>query len=156
MKNLLTSKQVARAIDVSESSIKRWCDKGFIPTQYTAGGHRRIAIPGLVEFLRLGNNTLMHPEVLGLPPTSGQSRRVVERACEQLTEALIAGDQPRSRQIAIDLYLAEQSISVICDDFFAAAFRELGERWACGDLEVYQEQERQGCEITRSWWAAML
>jgi methanogenic corrinoid protein MtbC1 len=146
MRDLLTPKQVARAIDVSESSVKRWCDKGVIPTQYTAGGHRRITMPGLIEFLRGCKYELVHPEALGLPPTSGQTTRVIERAREQLTEALIAGDEPRCRQIAIDLYLAEHSVSIICDDVFAAAFREIGDRWACGDAEVYQE--RRGCEIS--------
>ncbi|MEO8495048.1 MAG: B12-binding domain-containing protein, partial [Planctomycetota bacterium] len=139
-------KQVARAIDVSESSVKRWCDSGVIPTQYTAGGHRRITMAGVLEFVRSGRYELVHPEALGLPPTSGQSTRVVIRASEQLTEALIAGDDARCRQIAIDIYLAEHNISVLCDDVFAAAFREIGSRWSCGEAEVYQE--RRGCEIT--------
>jgi methanogenic corrinoid protein MtbC1 len=146
MRDLLTPKQVARAIDVSESSVKRWCDKGVISTQYTAGGHRRIAISGLIEFLRDRKYELTHPEALGLPPISGQTARVVDRAREQLTTALLDGDEPRCLQIAIDLYLAEHSISVICDEVFAAVFREIGDRWACGDAEVYQE--RRGCEIS--------
>ncbi len=146
MRDLLTPKQVARSLDVSESSIKRWCDKGDIPTQYTAGGHRRIAIPALLEFLRERKYALVHPEALGLPPTSGQTARVVERAREQLIEALLTGDDGRCRQIAVDLYLAEHSISLICDDVFAAAFRIIGDRWACGEAEVYQE--RRGCELT--------
>ncbi len=49
MKQLLTPKQVARAIQVSESSIKRWCDRGTIPAEYTAGGHRRIPLAELVR-----------------------------------------------------------------------------------------------------------
>lgn len=146
MRDLLTPKQVARAIDVSESSVKRWCDNGVIPTQYTAGGHRRITMAGVLEFVRSGKCELVHPEALGLPPTSGQSTRVVNRACEQFTEAIVAGDDARCRQIAIDLYLAEHSISVLCDDVFAAAFRKIGDRWSCGEAEVYQE--RRGCEIT--------
>ena len=59
MRDLLTPKQVARAIDVSESSIKRWCDKGVIPTQYTAGGHRRITMADTLEFLRTGKYQLV-------------------------------------------------------------------------------------------------
>ncbi len=146
MRDLLTPKQVARAIDVSESSVKRWCDKGVISTQYTAGGHRRITMSGLIEFLRNGKYQLIYPEALGLPPTSGQTTRVVDRAREQLTTALWAGDEPGCRQIAFDLYLAEHSISVICDEVFAAVFREIGDRWACGNAEVYQE--RRSCEIS--------
>ncbi|MCA9122945.1 MAG: cobalamin B12-binding domain-containing protein [Planctomycetaceae bacterium] len=146
MRDLVTPKQLARAIDVSESSVKRWCDQGVIDTQYTAGGHRRISIAGVLEFIRRGKYELVHPEALDLPPTSGQTVRVVQRAREQLTAALIAGNERLCRQIAIDLYLAEHSLSVICDDVFAAAFQQIGERWACGEAEVYQE--RRGCEIT--------
>jgi len=146
MRDLLTPKQVARALDVSESSIKRWCDSGGIPTQYTAGGHRRISISGLTEFLRGGKHELVHPEALGWPPTSGQTSRVVDRAAEQMTEALIGGDESRCRQIAMDLFLAEHSIAVICDEVFAAAFREIGDRWEHGSAEIYQE--RRGCEIS--------
>ncbi len=146
MRDLITPKQLGRAIDVSESSIKRWCDKGVIPTQYTAGGHRRIAIADAIEFLRSGKHQIVHPEALGLPPTSGQTTRVVDRARVQLVEALIGGDEGACRQIVFDLYLAEHSLSVICDELFAAAFREIGERWSCGSAEVYQE--RRGCEIT--------
>ena len=137
MRDLLTPKQVARAIDVSESSVKRWCDKGHIRTQYTAGGHRRIDLAALMEFLRQHSHRLVHPEALGLPPTSGQSGRVVARAKENLTAALINGDDELCRQIAFDLFLANHSVSVM---------REIGVRWACGEAEVYEE--RRGCEIS--------
>lgn len=145
MRDLVTPKQVARAIDVSESSVKRWCDQGVIAAQYTAGGHRRISMAGVLEFVRGGKYELIHPEALGLPATSGPSARVVARAREHMTEALIAGDEPRCRQIAIDLYLASHRLSVICDEVFAAAFEDVGQRWACGQAEIYQE--RRGCEI---------
>lgn len=146
MAELVSPKQVARAINVSESSVKRWCDKGIIPTQYTAGGHRRIPLSGFITFLRAAKHELIHPEALGLPPTSGQTTRVLGRARDQLVQALLTGDEARCRQIGMDLYLAEHRISAICDEVFAAAFREIGDRWACGEAEVYQE--RRGCEIT--------
>lgn len=144
MKELVTPKQVARAIQVSESSVKRWCDKGVIPTQYTAGGHRRIPMSGLLDFLRSAQQELVRPEVLGLPATTGQTKRVIQRAAGQLTEALVQGDEEQARQIVLDLYLAEHSICAICDQVIAKSFQEIGDRWECGDAEVYQE--RRGCE----------
>jgi methanogenic corrinoid protein MtbC1 len=144
MKELLTPKQVARAIQASESSVKRWCDKGVIPTQYTAGGHRRIPMSGLLDFLRSSKHRLVRPEVLGLPATTGHTVRVVERAAGQLTEALVQGDEEQTRQIVFDLYLAEHSISAICDQVIARSFQEIGDRWECGEAEVYQE--RRSCE----------
>lgn len=148
MKHLLSPKQVARALDVSESSVKRLCDKGVIPTQYTAGGHRRICMAKLVDFLRESKYELVRPEALELPAVRGRTERVVDRARDQMIEALLGGHSAKCRQIVIDLYLAKHSISVICDQVLAAAFRQIGTRWECGEAEVYQE--RRGCEITLS------
>ncbi len=145
-KTEFTPKQVARAIQVSESSVKRWCDKGVISTRYTAGGHRRIPMSGLVEFLRGSKHALARPEVIGLPATVGQTERVIDRAFLQLTEGLVAGDEESCRQIVLDLYLSEHSVSAICDRVLARAFEEIGSRWECGSAEIYQE--RHGCEIT--------
>lgn len=145
MPDLVTPRQVGRALGVSESSVKRWCDKGEIPTQYTAGGHRRIALASVLSLVRAGKHSLLRPEALGLPATSGQTIRVVHRAREQLVEALIAGNEPRCRQLVIDLYLAEHSVSLICDQVVAAAFVEIGDRWSCGSVEVYRE--RRACDI---------
>ena len=139
MKELLTPKQVARALHVSESSVKRWCDKGAIETRYTPGGHRRIPISGLVEFVKTSQHDLVNPEVLGLPATSGRTEWVIERAAEQLTVALIAGDAERARGIVIDLYLAEHSLSAIFDLVIARSFHEIGDLWEAGQAEVYQE-----------------
>ncbi len=146
MRDLVTPKQVARALEVSESSIKRWCDKGLIPTRYTAGGHRRIPLAELLEYLRVNKHPMIRPDALGLPPTSGRTTRVMHRSAAQFTEALLTGDEAKCREIAFDLYLAEHSLSSICDELFAKSFTEIGDRWQCGDAEVYQE--RRGCEIS--------
>lgn len=143
--HLLTPKQVARAMGVSESSLKRWCDRGLIRNVRTAGGHRRLPVSGVLEYLRSSQQTLLHPEVLGLPATSGQTERTVERGRELLTEALLEGDEERCRHIVLDLFLAGQSVSTLCDHLFAESFVEIGERWACGEADVYQE--RRACEI---------
>jgi methanogenic corrinoid protein MtbC1 len=126
--------------------VKRWCDKGVIPNQKTAGGHRRIPLSGLLEFLRRSDQQLVRPEVVGLPATTGQTKRVIDRAAQQLADALLRGDVDQSRQITIDLYLAEHSVGAICDQVLARALESIGERWRRGQAEVYQE--RRSCEIT--------
>jgi excisionase family DNA binding protein len=146
MNEFVSPKQVARAIQVSESSVKRWCDKGVIPTQKTAGGHRRIPLAGLMEFLRGSQQTLVRPELIGLPATTGQTTRVLDRAAGQLVGALVRGDDEQCRQITLDLYLAEHSLGAIFDYVYAPAFESIGDRWECGDVEVYQE--RRACEIS--------
>lgn len=145
VRELLTPKQVARAIRVSESSVKRWCDNGAIPTRYTAGGHRRIPLYGLLDFLKASHYQLADPEVLGLPAVCLREARSVETSSEPLANALLAGDDALCRQILVELYLAEHSISAICDGALARAFELIGTRWSCGEAEIYQE--RRGCEI---------
>ena len=141
----LTPKQVAQALSVSESSIKRWCDNGDISAQYTAGGHRRIPMASLADFLRDSRHRLVNPAALGLPATSTPSPRSLFQAREQMLDALLAGDEASCRQIAINLYMAEHSVSVICDEVLTVAFHEIGERWECSSAEIFQE--RHGCEI---------
>lgn len=51
MDELMTTRQVAAELQVSESSVKRWCDQGIIRNLRTAGGHRRIERSGLEQFL---------------------------------------------------------------------------------------------------------
>ncbi len=130
---------------VSESSLKRWCDRGLIPTVRTAGGHRRLPISGVLEFLRESKQNLVDPEVLGLPATSGKSEWVTGRGRDVLREALLAGDEAACRQVIFDLWLAGQRLSEICDRVIAGAFVDIGDKWACQEAEVYQE--RRACEI---------
>lgn len=144
-KDQLTPKQVARAMDVSESSVKRWCDRGVLPMVRTAGGHRRIPMSGVIEFLRTSDRMLVRPEVLGLPATTGRGEALLGRAGERLCDALLAGDEERARTIILDLRLAGHRMSILGDDVLSNCFQQIGRNWECGEAEVYQE--RRGCEI---------
>ena len=143
--DLVSPKQVARAIGVSESSLKRWCDQGLIKTVRTAGGHRKMAIAEVLRYVREQDHKLVSPEILGLPPVSEHASTGLTHGGPRLVDALLVGDELLARQIVFDLYLAKHSLSVIFDEVIAAAFREIGDRWACHDAEVYQE--RRACDI---------
>lgn len=138
-------KQVARALGASESSVKRWCDKGVLKILRTAGGHRRISIDEVFSFLRAQNRELEHPEVLGLPVSGGCGERVLGRARENLLAAIKASDEASGRRIVLDLYAAGHSLATIFDQVIAEVFSEIGNKWECGDVDIYQE--RYGCEI---------
>jgi excisionase family DNA binding protein len=139
MERLSSPRQVAQAVGVSESSLKRWCDRGLIPTVRTAGGHRRLPVSGVVQFLRSGGARLVRPELLGLPTNTGRGPRTLEKAAGLLQAALVEGDRERVRRIVFDLYLAEHRISTICDEVIAPAVNALGDLWQHGQIEVYCE-----------------
>jgi excisionase family DNA binding protein len=145
MKESLTPKQVARAIGVSESSLKRWCDRGLLPSTKTAGGHRRMTIDHVLEFLRRERFTLVEPEVLGLPASTGRGTLVLERARQQLLLALSSGDEEACTRIVFDLYLGNIPLVTICDEVLAKTFEMVGTGWECNTLDVYQE--RRACEL---------
>lgn len=142
---LVSPKQVARVIGVSESSLKRWCDQGLIGTVRTAGGHRKMPIAEVIRFVREHDHKMANPELLGLPPVSDHAELGLTRSQARLTEALLAGNELVARQIVFDLYLAKHSLSIILDEVVAGAFREIGERWACESADIYQE--RRSCGI---------
>jgi methanogenic corrinoid protein MtbC1 len=98
-----------------------------------------------MEFLKARRYQLVDPEVIGLPSACNRDARSIETSAEPLADALIAGDDGRCRQILVDLYLAEHSVSSICDEALARAFEQIGLRWSCGEAEIYQE--RRACEI---------
>lgn len=146
MKDLVTPRQVAQAINVSESSLKRWCDQGLIPTVRTAGGHRRLLVNGVLSFLRESGYPLVNPEILGLPPaTQGGRGRKLTSERDRLIAALVGGDEAACVEIVLNLYLAEIPLSVICDDVFAPVLSSIGDKWGCGEVAVWQE--RRSCEI---------
>ncbi|RMF80107.1 MAG: MerR family DNA-binding transcriptional regulator [Planctomycetota bacterium] len=145
MKQLLTPSQVARAIGVSIASLKRWCDKGLISSERTAGGHRRIPIQGVMRFLRETGRPLVRPDLLGLPPATCTGDRVTTRCRRHLVEAMVAGDDEKIHRLIIETYVSGFSADEICDDILTPALATLGELWQAGNLEIYQE--RRACEI---------
>lgn len=151
----LTTRQVASALSVSESSVKRWCDRGVIPTVRTVGGHRRVPMSGFMRFLEDTNRQVVTP-LPGLDRMSHATRPGpecgdtevevdIDQLKRQFAEAIAAGDETTCRDILVGQYQRTGKFSKLADEFVAATFHELGEQWDCGNLEVYQE--RRGCEI---------
>lgn len=143
---LISPKQVAKAIGVSESSLKRWCDDGRIEATRTAGGHRKLAISSVLEFIKSTGRELEEPEVLGLPAQTGLGTRSVSSAKKNLAKYLLDGNETACRQIISSLYLSNVAVSTVCDEVICGAFAEIGEKWICEEIEIYQE--RRACEIS--------
>jgi len=147
MERSLTPKQVAQAIGVSEASLKRWCDQGLLPTQRTAGGHRRLPLEGVIQYLRSTGRVLVKPEVLGLPSVTGQGEALIVREVASIQHALELGDEELFRRQVLNLYMSGKSICEICDRAITPAFQGIGEQWEHGTIDVYQE--RRACEICK-------
>lgn len=136
---------VAQAFGVSESSLKRWCDRGLIRSQRTAGGHRRLAVRDVVSYSRSSGQQLVRPELLGLPSTRKGGADALSAEMSHLRESLTQGNAEKCLETVVGLYARGHRVSEICDLVIAPACREIGHRWECGEIEVYQE--RRACEL---------
>jgi MerR family transcriptional regulator, light-induced transcriptional regulator len=145
VEQFVSPKLVARAIGVSESSIKRWCDQGLLATVRTAGGHRRLPTHAVVEFVRQTGQRFVEPQLVGLPQLSGLDELSLEVAVSQLCDALCAGDEVVARRLMFDLYLARHRLVDVFDSVLTPVMHRIGSRWEHSHLEVYQE--RRACEI---------
>lgn len=142
-------KQIADALQVSESSIKRWCDSDGIPTIRTLGGHRRITIEGLQQFLRESNRTLVNPDVLGLPSLApGRTDQIPgeqDPDQSQFRTALASGDIEGCWKVLENRIAAGVSRWQAAESLITDAMYGIGEAWDCNELDVYQE--RRACAI---------
>jgi len=157
LESSFSPKQVAQALQVSESSVKRWCDRGVIRTDRTHGGHRRIPLEYLMEFLESTNRRIVDPDAIGLRDhrqlnrdalagLEQQAERMGGRAGvlpddlmlrEQFERALLAGDEEQCRKVISSWYTLHGGMVSVADELLAPTFHAIGELWECGRADVY-------------------
>lgn len=131
MNRTLSPKELARAVDVSESSLKRWTDSGTIQATRTAGGHRRIALGEAIRFIRESHLELVRPEILGIrdlekvPADPGETSASEDRLLEYLSQ----GDTESARGLIMWRFMQGESVAELCDGPINLAMEELGEAW---------------------------
>ena len=135
---LLTPKDLADALGVSESSLKRWIDGGRVAASRTEGGHRRIALADAIRFIRKSGVPVLRPEILGMPEIP-PARPGVRQADDSLYAVLREGDVQAVRGWLLGRYLAGVSVAELCDGPIRAAMTEIGELWMQSDDGVFIE-----------------
>lgn len=143
-------KQVAKALNASESSVKRWCDQGAIETIRTVGGHRKISLDAIRKFIAATNRTLSDPTSIGLKltPESRVSDLPGGSEADQIDfrNALAAGDETLCRRILRSrIERTGERNSRVADYLITDAMHGIGHAWDESKIDAYQE--RRGCEI---------
>ncbi len=131
----LTTKNVARLLDVSEATVKRWADDGLLSASKTAGGHRRFKIEEVARFRRERG---ISPGLAARQVETDHLPRPIVTAA-QLRELLLSGDEARAADALIDSYLGGQNLSSLFDKTITDAMREIGDLWFKGELTVADE-----------------
>jgi excisionase family DNA binding protein len=130
--------EVAQALGVSVTTVKRWVDEGRLPAQRTPGGHRKILLAEVLQMV--GRENWPHVD-LGLLTGGAAPVNPADAAglAERLHRAILAGQAEEARALLVSAYEGGLSAAVLADDVVVPAMTRVGHGWASGDLDVYQE-----------------
>jgi excisionase family DNA binding protein len=130
--------QVAKALGLSVSTVKRWVDDGVLPAYKTAGGHRKLLLADVLELARRGD--LPHADLSHL---AGASRRIAQPApaeiSAELYQALLVGDVVRARYLIQGAFRRGTSIENLADQIIGPVMTRIGQDWEVGRIDVMEE-----------------
>lgn len=140
-RSLLSPRELAEAIGVSESSIKRWADDGAVRAVRTSGGHRRIPIEDAVHFIRSSGQKVCRPEILGVDDAVPFSQTLPAHGeeGELLYRLLVEGSEPGARGFLVSLFLSGWTPAQIIDGPVSEAMSRVGELWKLDPSTIYVE-----------------
>ena len=131
--NLLSPKDLSVAIGVSESSLKRWTDRGFLEVSRTAGGHRRIDRNEAIRFVRSRKMQIVRPEILGLPESVAATPNIDLESLDDSDEAFLElmrhGHDLGARNHLLQRFLDGETIAALSDGPIRRSFDRIGELW---------------------------
>ena len=139
MKPVISPKELAQAIGVSESSVKRWVDAGRLRATKTIGGHRKIPASEAVRFIRENRAVLIDPRILGLTELEQETSQGMGAEADRLFDLLRSGAGAEARALLLSMYLSGSSVAEIVDGPVATAMSRIGELWVDQPSGVFWE-----------------
>lgn len=144
-KTVLSTVDVARLFNVTETTVKRWADEGTLKCQKTPGGHRKFPVRNVIEFAE--SNKFEPTGALTMPDHDGLGSAIqvaiLRRDFPELVRAFIqkALSPDRSDLHTFLSFLYEHRIQLweIYDLVLRPGMAEIGELWVKGEIGISQE-----------------
>ncbi len=137
----VSTTQVARALGLSVSTVKRWVDDEVLPALKTAGGHRKLLLADVLELARRGD--LPHADLSYLTGKGAGRRKRVPHApgdfADRLHRCLRAGDAEQARALIYGAFRQGISIEELADQGVGPAMERIGREWEKGRIDVMAE-----------------
>lgn len=137
MTKTLSTSEFAKALGISESSVRRIADAGDLQIHRTRGGHRRIPVPEAIRYVRETKAPIIHPELFGLD--RDPSLVTVDSAEEKMLAVLKNGHAAAVTSLMQSLYASGISVAEICDGPITFAMREIGNAWPHDKKAIFIE-----------------
>jgi MerR family transcriptional regulator, light-induced transcriptional regulator len=133
----VSTAQVAQALGVSVTTVKRWVDEGILPAHRTPGGHRKLLMADVIRLVREGN--LPQADLSLLVTRRASQQPDVGDLHKQMSEAIRKIDTDLIRSLVLAGYNAGIPVDVIADRVVSPAMQQLGHEWEMGKADVMKE-----------------
>lgn len=130
--------QVAEALGVGITTVKRWVDQGILPAHKTPGGHRKLLLGDVKRVVRQGEFPRADLGKLGLAG-AGEDSVDARALASGVLSALRRGDGEEVGSLLRGALRSGMAIEEMADQVVSPAMRRLGHEWEEGRLEVWQE-----------------
>ncbi len=147
----LKTQQVADALGIGVSTLKRWIDAGRLEVSRTVGRHRLIDPAEALRFARDQQFQTSQLEVLiaeGGEHGSAETFPDVEkrsawdsRSVERLFDALKRDDRRESRRVILAAYGHIKDAAQLSDELICPVMRMVGDGWGRGEWDVFEEHQ---------------
>jgi excisionase family DNA binding protein len=133
---LLRTRQVAEALGVSPSTVKRWVDLGILRASRTVGKHRLIASSETLRFAK--QRGMLHAGLEGVEAAAGPAGSI-DGLREALERALCEGRAIEATALIRSFYESGQGATALGDLLIGPVMEQVGHGWMIGRIDVYQE-----------------
>ncbi len=133
----LSTPQVADALGVSVTTVKRWVDDGVLPAHKTAGGHRKLLMDDVLRLIRETN--LPQADVSRLCPRTRPTNDNLATVRDQFLAALRTPDHDLVKTLLDGAYRQGVSVAQLADEVVGPCLATVGHDWESGRISVMQE-----------------
>ena len=142
MKSTYSTADLAKLLNVNESTIKRWSDTGDLACVKTRGGHRRFPVPTVMEFIRRNNLSASVTAIDALPNEDLQAHVMagnIHKLVPELKKEMLAGNIQGVLSILRTAFVARPKLLDLFSELVFPPLVEIGEEWHAKTLTVDQE-----------------
>ncbi|CAN5455239.1 excisionase family DNA-binding protein [soil metagenome] len=135
----VSTAQVAKALGVGVTTVKRWVDEELIPARRTAGGHRKLHLADVVRWVQTAN--LPEADLSQLLPKRGKGLTAgdTESTLKQFVRAVRDLDTVAVRGVVIGAYRAGMPMETIADRVIAPGMKQLDTLCEQGKADIAHE-----------------
>ncbi len=134
----LKTQQVADALGVSVSSVKRWVDSGALEATRTLGRHRLVSLANALQFARRENFPVDGLLAITVEP---DLTVINDRLCGKLFGALKLGNEREASALIVAAYRSGPGIVEVADHLIRPVMERIGHGWLLGQWDVYEEHQ---------------